>query len=397
MVERDECKMEMGSSRPRRCIVFVYANTGQGHKSAADALAESITRHSHEAGTSVVRMEHLDIYRLGEVPLFRRAAQHYRMLCRHARWLYDLMFRITDNPVAKRLITKVIVRLYGRRIERAIIDLNPDVIVILHPLFVSDVLCEIRRRSGHRWRLVSLITDLGVAHSGWTSRALDSALFVYPGLIGKLRSQRSLPPDSKVAVTRAPIRRAFAEPDRLQDKEQLEALALTAPYVLYIPGLQPRGAVVRQVEHLAGDNKGIPIVIAGPVPAGSIRRLEKARYRVLHLPSLSSTAMAATMRNAEVVAGKAGPTVMAEAATTDVPFVPTAELGFQETGNSRIGRLLYGADSMPWWAEKVRRDLKHYASAQESHASKTIMEDAEIYDLLTTGTAHLDAMPLSLG
>ena len=59
------------------------------------------------------------------------------------------------------------------------IDRNPD----SH----ADVLCDLRSRSGAKWRIMSIVTDLAVVHAGWVATALDSVLLVSPGSGQKLR------------------------------------------------------------------------------------------------------------------------------------------------------------------------------------------------------------------
>ena len=107
---------------------------------------------------------------------------------------------------------------------------------------------------------------------------------------------------------------------------------------LYVPGLQPRRSLVRQMECLTGEFKDAQLVIIGSVPAGTISRLRGINNQILHLESLSGIELSAAMRNAEVVAGKAGPAVMAEAASVRARFIPTAEVERQETGNAVEGQ-----------------------------------------------------------
>jgi Monogalactosyldiacylglycerol (MGDG) synthase len=375
------------SAEPVR-LMFVYTNTGQGHRTTADALAEMVMRSSAEAADPVFRMTHVDIYRLSKVFLFRRAGQHYQMLCRHMRWLYDLLFRATDSPVAKSLVTKTIVSLYGRRIKKVLADHDPELIVVLHPLFMSDVLCELRNRTASQWKILSFVTDLGFAHSGWTSPSLDSAFFVNPRQIDKLRAQRCLPPASRIVVARAPVRDAFTEHNRLVDGKLMENLSLDPPYILYLPGLLPRRVLQRQVEHLAQDYKGIPIVVVGSVPAKTILYLTGLDCHVSHLPSLSGVEMAAAMRNAEVIVGKAGPAAMAEAASVHVRFIPTAEVGRQEMGNSLIGRSMYGADSAPLWSLTYGRNSGWNTRVQTRLADHAPLGGAEVYGLLIKSVAE---------
>lgn len=368
---------------PRR-VLFVYTNTGKGHKSTADALAESVTQ--ADGKHPPVQVVHVDIYQLAKVFPFRRAGRHYEILCRHARWFYDILFRVTDNPTAKGLITRAILRVYGPRLTRAIARIDPNVIVVVHPLFVSDVLCELRNRSGAKWKVVSFVTDLGVAHAGWAGTALDSVLFVSPEQVRKLWSQGCLPLAGRTAVTKAPVRRAFTECNRSVDEKVIEALGLEQPYALYVPGLQADRALLRQVRHLADAYQSMAIVTVGSISPRLSVRLKKISPRLVHLSRLSDFEMAAAMRSAEIVCGKAGPAVMAEAASVGAHFVPTAEVGRQEAGNASAGRALYGIDAVPWWGEVYTGKMSGTPSRLRPPEHYPVIDETEVRFLLIGGS-----------
>jgi 1,2-diacylglycerol 3-beta-galactosyltransferase len=365
-----------------RRIMFVYSDTGGNHRSAADALDELVS--SYEGGRHV-QVTHADVYRLAKVYLFRTARRRYKILCRHLGLLYAILFRITDNVAVKNAIARVILRVYGGRIAKVIARIDPDVIVVLHPLFVSDVLCDLRSRSGARWRIISLVTDLGVAHAGWVATALDSVLLMSPGQAQKLRSQGCLPPESRVAITKAPVRAAFAAGNHSTDERVMAALGPKPPYVLYVPGLQPNKAIMHQVRCLTDDYRGIGIVLVGEIPRRLAGRLRKINPELIHLDKLSAFEMAVMFRNAKLVAGKAGPAVMAEGASVGAHFLPTAEVGCQEAGNALIGRALYGIDEMPQWSENRRRRSEQIASAHVPPEGYRIMNETEVRMLIIHG------------
>jgi 1,2-diacylglycerol 3-beta-galactosyltransferase len=380
------CQAGQGKDRvsPRR-VIFVFTNTGKGHKSNADALAESVTL--EDGDHPPVQVAHIDIYQLAKVFLFRRAGRHYEILCRHARWFYDILFRVTDNATAKHLITRAILRVYGQRLTTTMARIDPDVVVVVHPLFVSDVLCELRNRSGAKWKVVSFVTDLGVAHAGWTGTALDSAVFVSPQQVRKLGSQGCLPLEGRTAVTKAPVRRAFTEYNRSVDDKIMETLGLEQPYVLYVPGLQSGRALARQVRHLTDAYQGIPIAVVGSISPRLVVSLKNINRRLIHLPGLSDFEMAAAMRNAEIVSGKTGPAVMAEAASVGAHFVPTAEVGLQEAGNAEAGKALYGIDTAPWWAEVYSERTNRTMSRLMTSEHCLVIDEAAVRSLLIDGGA----------
>jgi hypothetical protein len=373
-----------------RRIMLAYSNTGKGHQSVASALVETIISAQNECPPP--RVQHVDIYQLANVFLFRSAGRQYEVLCRHLGWLYDILFRITDNPTAKSVIADAVLRVYGPVLEREISRINPDTIVVLHPLFVSDVLCKLRSRLNADWTIISLVTDLGVAHAGWTAPGLDSVLFVSRKQVQKLRSQGCLPPDSLIAATRAPVRSAFAENNSVEDQKVVNFYHLKRPYLLYIPGIQSPKAIWQQVSHLANDYSEMTLVLVGSYSPRLVGHLRDIQPDLVHLRELPSFEMAALFRNAEIVAGKTGPAVMAEAARVGARFLPTAEVGRQEAGNALAGRSLYSIDRAPKWGHVYKRMRNAATSDFTIPGQCEVIEETEVLRLLVGDGADDSAL-----
>jgi hypothetical protein len=330
-------------------IVFAYADTGFGHKSTAEGLESLLPTVVYDRG-HLLKVEHINIYSACGVTILGGAGRLYSLLCRYAIWLYNFLFTFSDRASVKQAVARIIVSVYGRRIERAIARLDPDLILVLHPLFFADVFTLMRKRSHSRWKVASLVTDLGNAHSGWACPWLDLAFFVSPEQIENLRAKGCLGQDTKVFLTRAPVRSPFKESVGPLDIIRLSAFGIDRPYVLYIPGLMPRRVVAFQLDRLVQEYVNLQIVVAGPGPRQSLSRRKDAGHRILYMPMLSANEMAIVMRNAHLVSGKAGPAVMAESASTRTIFLPTAEVGRQEVGNCHMGRILYGVKLPPSWS-----------------------------------------------
>jgi 1,2-diacylglycerol 3-beta-galactosyltransferase len=366
--------------------MLVYMDTGGNHRSAAEAVTELLE--SYADGRNV-EVTHADVFKLARVYPFRTASWRYKMLSRYLGLLYEILFRITDNVVMTKAIARAILRVYGARLARVIASVDPDVIVVLHPLFVADVLCDLRIRYGARWRIISLVTDLGVVHAGWATAALDSVLMVSPGQVRKLRKQGCLPADTRVAVTVAPVRAAFNQVNASVDEKVMAVLDPKPPYLLYIPGLQPSRAITYQVRRLAEDYGELGIVLVGAIPRRLVGRLRKISPGLVHLSGLSGLEMAVLFRNAELAAGKTGPAVMAEAARAGARFLPTAEVGRQEEGNALIGRSLYGIEAAPpWMKNRWGRDGR-ITPARVPSESHRMMGDAEVRRLIIDGLAEM--------
>ncbi len=136
----------------RRVLIF-SADIGEGHATAAHALAQALRAtgaevHVCEDLASLGRLNRL-VLRDGSRVLFRRAP-----------WVYDLYYRnLVRSRMARGMAAGSLRRLGQRPLLRLVRDLDPDVIVSTYPA-VTVVLGKLRKRGKLAIPTVATITDL---------------------------------------------------------------------------------------------------------------------------------------------------------------------------------------------------------------------------------------------
>jgi 1,2-diacylglycerol 3-beta-galactosyltransferase len=220
-------------------------------------------------------------------------------------------------------------------IEAKLKELDPDVVVSVHPLLNHVGLGAIRR-SGRPRGLMTVVTDLIELHRGWAQPEAD--LIVVPTeearqVVGALGV-----PSDRILALGLPVDLRF-RPPAPGEKQALRrrfGLEEGRPTLLVLGGGEGSGKLLRQVRALAwGEHDWQVIAVCG--------RNEKLRRRLSRVRFSTPTAvlgfvdfMPALMRAADLVVTKAGPGAIAEALATGVPMVLTGYLPGQETMNVRF-------------------------------------------------------------
>src|SRR5262249_39059100 len=133
-------------------ILFLIADTGAGHRSAANALRNAITilaeeKHrawleGQQSGTSpdnvpeppTYRIEIVDVFEeYGRFPL-REAVKLYGPTILYNPSLYGRFFHITDRAQSVEAVKSVAGPMVHKGLLRLITSVQPDVIISIHPM-----------------------------------------------------------------------------------------------------------------------------------------------------------------------------------------------------------------------------------------------------------------------
>ena len=329
---------------PRR-FLFLFSDTGGGHRTSAQAVREELIRRHGPAA----HVELLDIFTESNRWPFHRFPDWYPRMVRLHGIPWGIGFHLLDRVEIMQGMSRLLWP-YTREQLCALLTRHPaDVIVSFHPVPNCAVNLALRHL-GWRGAFVIVAVDLITAHAGWFVPGAN--LYLVPTEQARARARRWGVPAGRVCVTGMPVRRAFVDAAMLPQEEARHRLGLPQdrPLVLVVGGGDGMGRLKAVAQALMAQDLPAHLVVI----AGRNRKLQ-AELSAMASPGTRIegfvSQMALWMRAADILVTKAGPNTLAEACVAGLPMVLYAALPGQEEGN--IGYVVdHGAGI---WASSPRR------------------------------------------
>ncbi len=336
-------------SEGRARVLFLFSDTGGGHRSAAEAIIQALE--GDYAASIDAQM--IDVFKEYAPPPFDRMPDLYPDMVRHPQ-LWGLGYMLSDGPQAAFL--EMAFWPYVRRATKRLLQEHvADCIVSVHPLFNAPVL---RAAGESRPSFVTVVTDLVTAHSLWYHPKVD--LCIVPTEQAAKRAQEHGLSDEQIRVVGLPVALEFCEPvgDRVQLKADL-GWPEDLPVVLVVGGGEGMGPL----EETACRINDLDLKLAIAVITGRNEELKtKLEARSWSHPTFIygfERRMPSFMRAASLLVTKAGPGTVTEAINAHLPMVLYSHLPGQETGNidyvveAGVGLWAPGpqktAEAVHWW------------------------------------------------
>lgn len=300
-------------------ILFISSeNTGSGHKSITEALTKQLLRLDPDLQITVV-----DGFTLGN-GFLRLCARVYDPLAVRLPAVWGLIYYFGDP--FKPLINVIVSSLTQKSFRRKLNEVQPDLIVSVHALFVGSVL-HIMKKANMDIPVVSLIADLDNIASLWADRR--AKWIVCPTPEAKQKMIRAGIKESALFETGFPVRTEFSDALPAVSKKS------GPKSILIISGSQGSDRVGKIVRHLIGLTD-----IRITVIAGHNSRL-KARIETLSAQSAGNQVtvygfvreMKERMSEADMIIARASPNVVMEAVNLCKPVIVVGALRGQEARN----------------------------------------------------------------
>jgi UDP-N-acetylglucosamine:LPS N-acetylglucosamine transferase len=293
----------------RKILIFA-SHTGGGHISLAEAVREQV-------------QEFYDVEIIDPQP--RVVHFHYRTVSRHALWLWEAEFKLTDGARRARIAHELAKHTLAIPILRAIRRARPELIISTYPFLTSEVIHAMRLFRIHT-PFAMLFSDPNGVHRSWLTEKRVQAAFAPTRETYEQALDSGFGPELTY-YTGWPVRRQFyhAEP------VSLPRLGLDeGRFTVFLQGGGEGAArFARTVENLLGI-ADVQIILA----AGTNRKLQRHFTGCAGVHVLPFTReIAPYMATADVVMGKAGPNVLFESITLGKPFIATAYIPGQEEVN----------------------------------------------------------------
>ena len=255
-------------------ILIVMSDTGGGHRSAAEAIAEATQQLYGEA----CQVEIADLWADHTPFPINRLGQLYGPLVNRGIILWKLIFRSTSNRRGMRLLMKIFWPMVRKSLKDFLHQSSPDTIVSVHPILTHFSIRALQE-ANLRIPFVTVVTDLVSLHPFWFCPDTDSCLV--PTEPARDRALASGLPLEKVKVVGLPVGLRFArgvgEKEVLRDKLGLER---DRPTILVVGGGEGMGKVYKIARAIAKARVNAQLVIVAGRNKRLRRRLERVNWEI---------------------------------------------------------------------------------------------------------------------
>jgi 1,2-diacylglycerol 3-beta-galactosyltransferase len=313
-------------------LLFLIADTGGGHRAAANAVERQMAASS----PGDLEITILDPFASAKPRVIGGTASLYGPITRHARWLWGGLYHATNTRPAVALLEGTVLRTVARAVTEAIERLDPDCIVSFHPLLNHVSVRAVQGRTP-RIPVMTVITDLVDIHVAWACPDVDAVVVPSPGGLDHCR--RAGIPAARCHDFGLAVDRRFTElpsdPAGIAAIRTRLGLREQGFVVLVCGGADGSGGLVKHARAIAAASLDVAVVVI-------CGRNEQARSALAGLRTASGRPvrvlgfvnnMAEWMRASDVVVSKAGPGTIAEALCCGLPLLLVWYLPGQERGN----------------------------------------------------------------
>lgn len=305
-------------------IVFLFSDTGGGHRSAAEALIEALAARHGGAVECVM----VDAFKGYAPPPYHTTAAWYAEVANRRPWQWALFYAFTNHPIGFRLYDALVFGYVAPCIHRFFRENPADLYVSVHPVLTQAVRVL---GPGHP-PFLTVVTDLVSAHRAWFAPQVDAC--IVPTERARQVALRCGMPAEKLRVVGLPVAARFSSPpgDRAALRAQL-GWGSDRPVVLVVGGGEGIGPLF-EIAHAISEAR-LPCELA--VVAGRnqklLERLQAARWNLpVHAYGFVRT-MPDFMHAADVLVSKAGPGTISEAFIAGLPIILYSRIPGQEAGN----------------------------------------------------------------
>lgn len=310
------------ADRPR--AVFLFSDTGGGHRSAAEAVADAV-RAGYGTEIEVVLVDALRDF--APTPFNRLPGWYPAMVRSPSMW--GRSFRISNGRHRGRVLTSLTWPLVRGAARRLVAEVDADLYVAFHPLLIGPM---VKALGPERPPFFAVVTDLVTGHTLWYQAAPD--LCFVPTESAAEKARRNRVPPERLRVVGLPVAERFCQ--TLGDERTLRTelgWPLDQAMVLIVGGGEGMGPLFEAARAIAlsGVNASLAIVTGRNETLRA--RLASVEWEVPTFVYGFEHRMPEMMQAATILVTKAGPSTIAEAAIAGLPLVLYSYLPGQEDGN----------------------------------------------------------------
>jgi 1,2-diacylglycerol 3-beta-galactosyltransferase len=305
-------------------ILFLFSDTGGGHRSAAEAIIEALQIQYGDA----IQTEMVDIFKQYAPKPFDLLPELYPIMVRVPQaWGWG--YYISNDSRRAKLIADSAWPLVRQNIRKLVKSHPSDLIVSVHPIANAPILRALGER---RPPFITVVTDLVTTHAFWYHRWVD--LCIVPTEEARQRAFLCGLREDQVRVIGLPVAQRFCQPpaDKPTMRQKL-GWPQDRPILLLVGGGEGMGPM----ERVALNVDRFPLPVCLVVVCGRNQKLkhslESRQWKQMVKVYGFVHDMPDFMQAADILITKAGPGTITEAINAGLPMLLYSRLPGQEDGN----------------------------------------------------------------
>jgi len=306
--------------------VFLFSDTGGGHRSASEAIIEALNLEFPEEFT----YEMVDFFKKYSPPPLNLTGPAYPLMSR-MEYMWEFTFKASDNPDFMRVLFSAFWPYIRFGMYKMLREHPGDIYVSVHPL-INIPFLHAKRRRGNTTPYIIIVTDLVSTHTAWFAKEAD--LIIIPTEQARKPAEYAGIDPQKLKVIGLPVADRFCNPPG--DKKALrEKLGWPQDKTIILlvgggEGMGPLYIVSKEINRAELD--ACLIIIAGRNKKLK-DELEAMKWNnPTHIYGFV-TDMPDFMQAADILVTKAGPGTISEAMIANLPIILYHRIPGQEEGN----------------------------------------------------------------
>lgn len=313
-----------GKHKPH--IVFLFSDTGGGHRSASEAIIEALNLEF----PGEFRYEMVDFFKEYSPPPLNLAGPAYPLMSR-MEYMWEFSFKASNNTDFMRVLFSAFWPYIRFGMYKILREHPSDIYISVHPLINIPFLRAMRRREITTPYII-VVTDLVSTHAAWFAKEAD--LISIPTEQARKNAERAGIDPQKLRVIGLPVADRFC---RLPVDKKALRKKLKWPrdktIILLVgggEGMGPLGSVSKEINRVKLD-AGLVVITGRNKKLKD--ELEAMDWNIsTHIYGFV-TDMPDLMRAADILVTKAGPGTISEALIANLPIILYHRIPGQEEGN----------------------------------------------------------------
>lgn len=290
-------------------VVIFYSKTGGGHLRAAEAIADQLKQ--TDSQITVKLIDALEQTNLG----FKiNPAKSYALFSNKLLPLYNLGFRLSNNPLGIKIFRELIKFSWGKQFKSIIEKESPDLIVTTHHFISPSTVAKLNTN----YLFITVVLDLGKPHRLWFDKQTNWTITPTLEIADYGRKLIS----SQVLNLGYPIKKEFSYNPKFKLQNRL----------MITGGGSGTGEILKQLRLITKDMPDKKVIVVCGFNLHLYQRVCALKKQNLQAYQFFDN-IHKLMSSCDIIITKAGPATILEAAQMRKPVIITQAIGLQEKEN----------------------------------------------------------------